>query len=165
MSRGSRYDQSIQHPADRAVVHPGSPYPPPCHGVWGVEAAFRPLSQRVAPVAVMFPAASSQEERHRLRCLLSPLGGGPLHITAGRHGMLTVVLAPVDRSRSAGSEEMSNPLRIASSKWAEGSAPMASSCSLSPSWSEGGRDTQWGGSSFGPGMSPGSPLWNVGAQG
>ena len=30
--------------------------------------------------------------------------------------MLTVVLAPVDRSRSAGSEEMSNPLRIASSR-------------------------------------------------
>ena len=27
--------------------------------------------------------------------------------------MLTMVLAPVDRSRSAGSEEMSNPLRIA----------------------------------------------------
>ena len=77
--------------------------------------------------------------------------------------MLTVVLAPVDRSVSAGSEEMSNPLRIASFKWAEGSAPMASSClgsapSLSPSWSEGGRATKWGGSSFGPGMSPGLPL-------
>ena len=75
--------------------------------------------------------------------------------------MLTVVLAPVDRSRSAGSEEMSNPFRIASSKWAEGSAPMASSCSgsapsLSPSRSEGGRATRWGGSSFGPGLSPGS---------
>ena len=55
--------------------------------------------------------------------------------------MLTVVLAPVDRSRSAGSTEMSRPLRIASSKWAEGSAPMAPSCSgpppsPSPSWSE-----------------------------
>ena len=45
----------------------------------GVEAAFRPLSQRVAPVAVMFAAASSQEERHRLRRPLSPLGGGSLH--------------------------------------------------------------------------------------
>ena len=58
---------------------------------------------------------------------------------------------------------MSNPLRIASSKWAEGSSPMASSCSgsapsLSPSWSEGGRAAKWGGSSFGPGMSPGSSL-------
>ena len=43
--------------------------------------------------------------------------------------MLTVLLAPVDRSQCAGSEEMSNLLRKASSKWAEGSAPMASSCS------------------------------------
>ena len=32
MSRGSRGDQSIQHPADRAVVHPGSPYPSLCLG-------------------------------------------------------------------------------------------------------------------------------------
>ena len=76
--------------------------------------------------------------------------------------MLTVVLAPVDRSRSAGSEEMSNPLRIASSKWAEGSAPMASSCSgpapvPSLSWSEGGRATKWVGSSFRPRLSSGSP--------
>ena len=58
---------------------------------------------------------------------------------------------------------MSNPLRIASSKWAEGSAPMTSSCSgsapsLSPSRSDGGRATKWGGSSFGPGLSPGLPL-------
>ena len=76
--------------------------------------------------------------------------------------MLNMVLAPVDRSRSAGSEEMSHPLRIASSKWAEGSAPMASSCSgsvpsMSPSWLEGGRATKWGGSSFGPRMSSGLP--------
>ena len=58
---------------------------------------------------------------------------------------------------------MSNPLRIASSKWAEGSAPMTSSCSgsapsLSPSRSDGSRATKWGGSYFGPGLSTGPPL-------
>ena len=78
VSRGSHCDQSIQHPADRAVVHPGSPYPPPCRGVLGIEAAFRPLSQRVAPVAVMLAAASSQEESHRLKRPLSPIRGGLL---------------------------------------------------------------------------------------
>ena len=30
MSRDPRGDQSVQHPADRAVVHSGSPYPSPC---------------------------------------------------------------------------------------------------------------------------------------
>ena len=74
--------------------------------------------------------------------------------------MLTVVLAPEDRSRSAWGEEMSNPLRIASSKWAEGFASMTSSCSgsapsLSPSRSDRSCATKWGGSSFGPGLSPG----------
>ena len=34
-------------------------------------------------------------------------------IPAGGHGIWTIVLAPVDRSRSAGSDYMSNPLRIA----------------------------------------------------
>ena len=45
-------------------------------------------------------------------------------------------LSPLrDRSRSAGSEEMSNPLRIANARSAEGSVPMACSCSgLSPSF-------------------------------
>ena len=79
VSHGSCCNQSVQHSADRAFVHPGSPYPPSCGGVWLVEAAFRPLSQRVAPVTVMFAATSSQEECHSLRRLLSPLGGGPLH--------------------------------------------------------------------------------------
>ena len=69
-----------------------------------------------------------------------------------------MVRAPVDRSRSAGREEISNPLRIASSNWAEGSAPLTSSwsgsaASLSPSRSDGGRAITWGGSSFGPGSS------------
>ena len=77
--RGSRGDQSIQHPADRAVVHPGSPYPSLCRGVWEIGTALRPLSQRVTPAAVMLAAASAQEERHRLGRLLSPLRGGPLH--------------------------------------------------------------------------------------
>ena len=71
--------KSIQHPADCAVVHPGGPYPSLCRGVWGIETALRPLSQRVAPAAVMLAAASSQEERHRLGHPLSPLWGGPLH--------------------------------------------------------------------------------------
>ena len=71
--------QSIQYPADRAVVHSGSPYPSPCRGIWGTEAALRSLSQRATPAALMLAAASPQEERHRLGCLLSPLGGGPLH--------------------------------------------------------------------------------------
>ena len=79
MSRGSRGDQSIQHPADLAVVHSGSPYPSPCRGIWGIEMALRSLSQRGTPAAVMVAAASSQEERHRLGHLLSPLGAGPLH--------------------------------------------------------------------------------------
>ena len=71
--------QSVQHPADRAVVHSGSPYPSPCRGIWGIEAALRSLSQRATPAAVMLAAASSQEERHRLGRLLSSLGGGSLH--------------------------------------------------------------------------------------
>ena len=79
VSRDLRCDQSIQHPADRAVVHPSSPYPSPCRGVWGIETALRPLSQCVTPAAVMLAAASSQEERHCLGCLQSPLRGGPLH--------------------------------------------------------------------------------------
>ena len=77
MSHGG--DQSIEHPADHAVVHPGGSYPSLCCGVWGIETALRPLSQRVTPAAVMLAAASSQEERHRLGRLLSPLRGGPLH--------------------------------------------------------------------------------------
>ena len=53
---------------------------------------------------------------------------------------------------------MSNPLRIANSNWADGSAPPASSwsgsaASWSPSRSEAGRAIRWGGSSFGPGSS------------
>ena len=79
LSRGPRGHQSVQHPADRAVVHSGSPYPSPCRGIWGIEAALRSLSQRATPAAVMLAAASSQEERHRQGRLLSPLGGGPLH--------------------------------------------------------------------------------------
>ena len=75
--------------------------------------------------------------------------------------MLTMVLAPVDRSLSPGSEEMSNPLRIANARSAEGSVPMVSSCSgLSPSsslwsssWSEVGRATGWCRSSLRPCLS------------
>ena len=82
-------------------------------------------------------------------------------IPAGGHGMLTMVLAPVDRSLSPGSEEMSNPLRIANARSAEGSVPMVSSCSgLSPSsslrsssWSEVGRATGWCRSSLRPCLS------------
>ena len=49
----------------------------PCRGIWGIKAALRSLSQRVTPAAVMLAAASSQEERHRLGRLLSPLWGWP----------------------------------------------------------------------------------------
>ena len=79
MSHGPCGDQSVQHPADRAIVHSGSPYPSPCRGIWGIEAALRSLSQSATPAAVMLAAASSQEERHRLGRLPSPLGGGSLH--------------------------------------------------------------------------------------
>ena len=44
-----------------------------------VTAAFRPLSQRAAPVPVMLTAPSSQEERHSLGLPLSLLKGGLLH--------------------------------------------------------------------------------------
>ena len=69
-----------------------------------------------------------------------------------------MVLALVDRSRSAGREEISNPLRIANSNWADGSAPPTSSwsgsaASSSPSRSDGGHAIRWGGSSFGRGSS------------
>ena len=69
-----------------------------------------------------------------------------------------MVLALVDRSRSAGREEISNPLRIANSNWADGSVPPASSWTgsaayWSPSRSDGGRAMRWDGSSFGPGSS------------
>ena len=69
-----------------------------------------------------------------------------------------MVLALVDRSQSTGREEISNPLRIANSNWADGSAPptspwSGSTASWSPSRSDGGRAIRWGGSSFGPGSS------------
>ena len=104
----------------------------------------RCLGDRDGTPAVVSTRHSScrNARRHSLGRLLSPLRGGPL----------------VDRSLSAGREEISNPLRIASSDWAEGSAPLTSSwsgsaASLSPSRSGGGRAITWGGSSFGPGSS------------
>ena len=112
MSRGPRGDQSVQHPADRAIVHSGSPYPSVLRGIWGIEAALRSLSQRATPAAVMLASASSQEERHGLGRLPSPLGGGSLHPDWRPRDMNCAL---VDRSRSAGREEMSNPLRIANS--------------------------------------------------
>ena len=60
MSRGPRGDQSVQHPADRAIVHSGSPYPSIRHGIWGIEAALRSLSQRATPAAVMLATKSDQ---------------------------------------------------------------------------------------------------------
>ena len=79
MSCGPRGDQSVQHPADSAIVHSGSPYPSVCRGIWGIEAALRSLPQRATPAAVMLASASSQEERHGLGRLPSPLGGASLH--------------------------------------------------------------------------------------
>ena len=79
MSRDPRGDQSVQHPTDRAFVHSGSPHPSVCRDIWGIEAAIRSLSQRATPAAVMLTPASSQEERHGLGRLPSPLGGGSLH--------------------------------------------------------------------------------------
>ena len=157
VSRSSRGDQSIQHPADRAVVHPSSPHPSPRRGVWGFETALRPLSQRVTPAAVMLATASSQEERHRLGRLQSPLRGGPLHPDR----------QPRDVNCGAGPRRQVTerwegrnikPLRIANSNWADGSAPLTSSwsgsaASWSPSRSDGGRAMRWGGSSFRPGSS------------
>ena len=54
-------------------------------------------------------------------------------ILAGGHYIRTIVLAPPDRSRSAGSNDMSNPLRMAKAKLADVSVAMAGSRSgLSP---------------------------------
>ena len=79
MSGGPRGDQSVQHPTDHAIVHSGGPHPSVRRDIWGIEAALRSLSQCAIPAAVMLTPASSQEERHGLGRLPSPLGGGSLH--------------------------------------------------------------------------------------
>ena len=72
-----------------------------------------PQSRGRAPVR---PTTHEDTIAWEARCRHS---GVACSIPAGGHGMLTMVLAPVDRSRSGGSEEKSNPLRIANARSAD----------------------------------------------